>query len=631
MDDMKDALPIRTEITIESTKPKLSRTSTAKVRTGCVTCKKRHVKCDERKPHCGNCTRNNRQCEGYQTRQAKKRNASGPALLRWNSKQVSGAASPRIELRLVHDALDFRDARSVSYFDEFIQVVQGPWIAAGFNGHLWAVTLPQVARTNSVVRHAAIGIGALSAWYSQSRQTTLRTSQDFKSPTVQQDAHYQRALAHYCHALKLQSQQNSVQDAVFLSVLFLCFETLRGNRKAALDHMNHGLAMLLALLTDQESRLIRSVAPNPKPLLSAVGDIFTHLLPQARLILRGSLGGSPALPNFTKGLRETKQTVESFVILISQLASPPTSERMPAVLNSLDEFEYHWASGRNARLAIGPLILEIVHASGIATSDDAGDIAKVWQMITADDRIKEICESSSRELQELEAAFMPLFNRAIMADAGSPEYTRAIHLRLQYLGVYVFDNLTQFFDIEFIHAKTPLFREYLTLAEISLRSARRGLKTPAQQLSLQCSLAQQLFLLALFCRDPLLRDEATEILKDYPCQDGIWNAGSLYVLARRNRAVEQTNASEGTPLEQWHRLLRREYLFEEGCDRVVFCFLDRNVVTGEWQLVEETAAVEGDLDAVQWERRPLTASGKLLTVDVMTLWPDWKGEEEEEE
>lgn len=36
-----------------------------RTRTGCLTCRKRHIKCDERKPHCFNCERLRRPCLGY--------------------------------------------------------------------------------------------------------------------------------------------------------------------------------------------------------------------------------------------------------------------------------------------------------------------------------------------------------------------------------------------------------------------------------------------------------------------------------------------------------------------------------------------------------------------------------------
>ncbi|KAF4345020.1 transcription factor [Fusarium beomiforme] len=620
MDSKTEQLPIAFEFST-SIKPKLTRTSASKVRTGCITCKKRHVKCDEAKPQCRNCVRNNRQCEGYVIPDRKR--GKGPGQIQWDSKQITRAAPLRTQLHLVHDSLDFQDAQSVLYFDEFLQVVQSPWIAAGFNSDLWAVTLPQVARTNDIVRHAAIAIGALSKWFNKSRYDSLGALLSLEDEVEQEDPDYLNAVAHYCHALKLQSQQPSIQDAVFLSVLFLCFETLRGNRKAALDHINHGLAMLLALVTDPDSWLMTSVAPNPKPLIAAVADIFSQILPQTRLILRGTIGRSPAVPNFTRGLRAKKQSLESFMSLINQLPrSYPPAEELPPVLGNLDDFEKYWLTGRNAKLAVVPLLMEAVQNTGVLVSSDPDIISKVWKEITADPRIKEICEASTKELQALEAAFMPLFNRIVMSDSRSTDYIRAIHLRLHYLGTCTFDDLTHFYDVEPIQAKTPLFREFLSLAEISIRIAKRDLRNPAQQLSLQCSMASHLFLISLFCRDALLRDEATWMLRDYPGQDGIWNSRSLYLLAHRNKTVERINASEGTAIEQWHRLLRREYLFEEGGDRVVLCYLDKDEVTGEWQLVEETADVKGDLDAVEWKRRPPSAAGRPLLGDVIMLWPE---------
>lgn len=37
-----------------------------RTRTGCLTCRKRRIKCDERKPHCSNCERSKKLCLGYE-------------------------------------------------------------------------------------------------------------------------------------------------------------------------------------------------------------------------------------------------------------------------------------------------------------------------------------------------------------------------------------------------------------------------------------------------------------------------------------------------------------------------------------------------------------------------------------
>ena len=556
----------------------------------------------------------------------KKQTTPGPILIRWDSRQPALSASPRKQLHLDQVSLDFQDEKSLLYFQEFVHLAQGPWIAAGSNGNFWAVSLPQIARNNNIVRHAAIGIGALSKWFSDSGHKDLRTRSMPLTLAANEDSHYFTGVAHYCHALKLQSQQttSSLQDAVFLSIFFLCFETLRGNRKAALDHINHGMAILLSLLTDQDSRrLIASVAPDPRPVLAVLAEIITYLAGQARFILRGTVGRSPMLPNLAKALKQKKHTMESFIVLSNQLKRSPVANRsIPNVFDSLSEFEEYWAAAITPFVEMGPVLLEIVKDSGILGSDDQSVINKYWKSLSSDPRVKNFCEVSLKQMHALNSAFLPLFDRIMMFGAESPDYLRALHLRLQYLSVYAFENPLQYYDPEILRAQTPIFREYLSVANLALRTAERDLKNPAQQLSLQCGLSWCLLLVAFFCRDPLVRDEATLMLKDYPGQDGIWNARSLYVLALKNQEVERMNATEGSPMEQWHRLWRREYLFENGGDSVVFCYLEKDETTEGWQVVEETVDVQGNLEDVCWQRRPLTASGKLLIGDIITLWEE---------
>lgn len=42
------------------------KTSHARSKTGCGTCRRRKKKCDEAKPHCSNCKKNNVECDGYE-------------------------------------------------------------------------------------------------------------------------------------------------------------------------------------------------------------------------------------------------------------------------------------------------------------------------------------------------------------------------------------------------------------------------------------------------------------------------------------------------------------------------------------------------------------------------------------
>lgn len=524
-----------------------------------------------------------------------------------------------MQLHVDPDSVDFKDATARGYFQEFVQLVQGPWINASANDDLWKVTVPQIARTNDVLRSAATAIGALSTWHRRSLRRSLHAVPVPEVPTREEDTHYFHAIGYYCHSIKLQSQRALPQDAVFLSLLLIFFESLRGNRQAALDHVNHGLTLLLALLTDENTEsLVAKIAPNPKPLLGAVADIFTLLAGQVRTVLRGRLGQGPSLPHLTRELRSRKHTMESFMILLSELPRPVVGrDGIPEVFSSIDEFEEYWLIGRRRQTKALSIMAEAIYSSAIIGSNQEDSMDRLVLELLGNPRIKEFCEESRKEMQALDSAFLPLFNKVIMAVPQSPDYLRVIQLRLQYLASYVIEDPTQSLDVEALQSRTHLFREYMSLAEIALRTASRDNENPAYQFSLQCGVAWYLLVAALFCRDPLTRDQAVWMLRDYPGQDGLWSTRSLYLLALRNRHIERITAVEGTPAEQWRRLWRREFVFEDSGNRIILRYLDKDVTTGKWTLIEEVADVQLDPDGeVHWARQPLTGSGGLLIADL---------------
>lgn len=596
----------------QDSRPKRSRTSSLKVRTGCITCKKRHLKCDEARPHCGNCRRSQRRCEGYPEPRKTK-----PVFgqFSWDSKVVTRhSAGPVAQQLLNRDILDFRDSESRLYFEEFIGLVRGPWVATPFGGDLWDVTLPQISRSNSTLRHAAMAIGALSKWHRQSNNQALSAAVVPSSAAAEGASHYFQAIGHYCQALKSQSQQSSVQDAVFLSILLLCFESLRGNMKAALDHINHGLALLVSLVIDTEpDKLMFRLGPDPKPLLSSLSEIFAALAPQARLVLQGRVGDGVPLPNFSKRLKDKNHTMETFLVLLSQLPRPSADlSAIPTRFNSLDEFQRFWGTSYWRQSSIGPVMMEMVKESNIVECVDGERINAFMKEFVQDPRFQEFYGDARGTMKALDGAFLPLFNEIMLLGTRSLDYRRAIQLRLEFLGIYMIDNTPQYIDGDTLEAQTPLFRQYLTLAQVAIRIARQEVNNPAHQLCLQRNFTLHLFLIALFCRDPLVREQATEMLREYPGQDGLFPTQSLYITALRNREIERQNAIEGDRNDQWRRLWRREWVFEEGGDRIVLRHMEKDAATGDWVLVEETADVRGTPEEVRWERRPPSRGGKLL-------------------
>lgn len=598
-------------------RPKASRTSAPKVRSGCVTCKKRHVKCDEAKPYCMNCLKTRGHCEGY-VHVPRKNQARGQGQLTWDSNHGSRPACPVKQLHVDMETLDFRNAKEQRYFQEFVDMIRQPWLAAGSHQELWEITLPQLTRGNITLRRAAMAIGALSMWHRQSKHETLRAVSAPVRSSRPGDSHYFLALTYYSESMKLHLKHRSIQNAVFLSILLLTFETLRGNRKAALDHVNHGLALLLTLIADEESRPhVDSMSPDPRPPLGAIASVFSHLGPQARTILQGQLGQCTPLPHFTQGLKERHHTIETFAILASQLAPKMTLlDQIPIAFQSLDDAAEYVAAAQQRQYRLGGIMMAVVQDSGVLAMADKDAIDAFWAGLAQHPRITQFCAETRRLSRALTNAFQPMFIDTVLSDGNPDSVAKALHLRLQCLDLEIFEDPAQHVDLDLLEAQTPACKEYLSIVEMALRAWKRRAENPAYQLSLQSKVAWRLFIVAFFCRDPLVREDALWKLRDYPGYDGLWNSRALYALALRNRAVEKDNAVEGTPWEQWNRLWRREYVFEEGGDGIVFRYLEKDTSTGQWELVEE-AAVIADSDDVQWKRQPLSLSGKLIMAELI--------------
>ncbi|SPO02609.1 uncharacterized protein DNG_05282 [Cephalotrichum gorgonifer] len=349
---------------------------------------------------------------------------------------------------------------------------------------------------------------------------------------------------------------------------------------------------------DEESDcLVTALGPNPRALLIAVADVFTDLATQARTVLRGGVGSGPPLPNLAKSLICKKQTMESFVDLLSKLPRPSSFSSYPVVSSSVDivppvvfdtlnEFKCYWTAARRGQTALNPIMVEIMQRSGVVGSTDEAVIDNFYYEILGGSEVRKTSEIFQGSMRAIDAAFQPLFDQVMMSDTDSVAYLKAVHLRLQFLGVSIFNDPPQFLNVKSLQARTPLFQEYLSLAQVALRANRREMVNPAHQLSLQCGLAWYLLLISFFSRDPLVRGEAVWMLGDYPNQDGLWDTCSLHALALRNGIVERENSMEGTPGAQWRRLWRRE--FRDGTDGVI------------------------------WTRQPLTGSGDLLIADLYT-------------
>lgn len=138
--------------------------------------------------------------------------------------------------------------------------------------------MPQVTLEETTLRFGAMAVGALRKAYSVENPGCALTGNN---------RHYLNAIVYYCEALRLQSKakptKEGLRTALLSSLLFICFESQRGNMPAALKHVTHGFSMLneLATCTENAPNLV-SIAAAPPILVQEILDCYKPLELQSR-------------------------------------------------------------------------------------------------------------------------------------------------------------------------------------------------------------------------------------------------------------------------------------------------------------------------------------------------------------
>ncbi|KAH8783640.1 hypothetical protein BGZ57DRAFT_735625, partial [Hyaloscypha finlandica] len=138
---------------------KRSRAKAPKVRTGCLTCKIRRVKCDEGKPACKRCIRFRTTCDGYLQPRQETRITEG-------KRKVQRPIEPKqlgiLALCRSLSSKHFSDDGEYYYFQLFCHQT-APQLSSctQTESQLWSQIVLQASETESCIRHAIIAIGAL--------------------------------------------------------------------------------------------------------------------------------------------------------------------------------------------------------------------------------------------------------------------------------------------------------------------------------------------------------------------------------------------------------------------------------------------------------------------------------------
>lgn len=239
-----------------------TRAKFAKVRTGCVTCKKRHVKCDETKPACRNCIKWAGFCGGYEPIHTQPKGAAVKKnLIALPSVDMDVTSSPE-ELEITLNDYDYfwqmhtpetlspptsidSQTGPLGLYQSYASQpdVPPPFTTvkstAKFNSSFWDYTLPYLIESNAAIRFANLAVHALV--FAKSPDLALDNNQ------VAQD-YYGEALMCYGMALqeimKATAGRANLREAIVCCIFFVIFETLNEDREASQAHLRSGQKLL---------------------------------------------------------------------------------------------------------------------------------------------------------------------------------------------------------------------------------------------------------------------------------------------------------------------------------------------------------------------------------------------------
>ncbi|EED18556.1 conserved hypothetical protein [Talaromyces stipitatus ATCC 10500] len=448
-----------------------------KARTGCLTCKIRRIKCDEIKPSCKKCTSTGRKCDGYEDCAVDTqpigsiRSSTSVAKKTTRSRALVPAAAPIYSVSW----LPFYGGELQKRNFDFFQSVTSSALSSFYGSEFWASETLQVAHQYPALFHAITAFGSIHHGY-------LSDTTPLDVPRTGKNDHIEFGLQEFNKAIKSMSalisqKELSAQDqqAILTTcILFTGLSSLQGRQSQAFMHVKNGLRMIHHWRLN--SRLISSKEKNAVDMLLLT---FIQLDTQIRPYLAGQ---------------------ESFLQWIDEVIVSPSSRRrifrtvfeayfdLEIFLNELFRLDFNAYS-------FDQLYIEI---------DLLNKQADIW-----DRQFGQLLSTITPNISDMDALVAIRLRR---------EYARAILSSLVVNGKdNVHDEMLPTYQVIVNLAQKILQKD--SRASLSGVPNNRKLEHPIFVLG--STVVEPLFLAATRCREPILRRQALQLLRQCPRREGI--------------------------------------------------------------------------------------------------------------
>ncbi|KAL1997883.1 hypothetical protein VTN02DRAFT_508 [Thermoascus thermophilus] len=504
---------------------KRTRASKPKVKTGCVTCKIRHIKCDEEKPECLQCRKTGRKCDGNGAKPPKHH----------HRKTNPGRFAPSVPAISSDHCIVLRPGtREERQYVELFCSQTSRVMSGFFSSDLWNQLLPQLSYSQPAIRHAIAAVGAIHERFLHAPSLPAPSARSQNETFALQQ--YSKAIEHLIG--RPPSSEQSLDLTLVTCCLFVCLEMLRGNSGQALNHLEAGLRILCRR---QKTRFEWS-HHRSRPT-DGSGAVFeqelSHLF--ARFNLQLSLFGRPLAP---------------FEPSSGDSIAPDTSRRDVALSGILE-----------ARHSLDRLMNKALRFIRSA-ADQTNPIP--YRMLRQEQF------DISRELNDWSDAFEDLMRRLTRRARKELDPRGPLLLRIHHLTskIWLETGLTaevatwdtadvMAWDRHLADFETIVSHAALVLNNSSEESGRAYEVETTDNFCLDMGVILPLYRVATKCRHPITRRKAIDLLSTHPRQEGLWDSRCCAKVGEAVMTVEEARLSS----------LPVELRFPDSRDRVYETFI----------------------------------------------------------
>ncbi|KAF6785558.1 C6 zinc finger domain protein [Colletotrichum sojae] len=271
-------------------KPKRTRISASKVRTGCLTWlvpRIRHVKCDEAKPTCKRCKKDKHKCDGYANQpppQAKRLPNAPSTATATTAMTISSILEQQRRSRVIMHLTPPVDwdisgtSLERTMFHHVNTCTVPDFGPATPLAKLWSNYILPLGYYSDSVKHAVIALGVAHRAFLEDPLLESTPSDSALALNDLANKHYRMAVA---EAIRVMADPSPVNIRVTLAccLVFVCLEIVRGQYDKAVQHLRSGSKVLESLhqaaLASRRDPL--SIPPSERALVETVDRHFDQL------------------------------------------------------------------------------------------------------------------------------------------------------------------------------------------------------------------------------------------------------------------------------------------------------------------------------------------------------------------